>query len=261
MPHDPSVVGTCLRSVFLFLLCSLLAGCLPEAPAPSIEHSTALLTSLLQDKHPDIRSTAAESLGKIGDRSVVSSVLPLLTDAVPVVRLAAAQALGRVAMASDEAVIAGLTGLLHDPEDNVRRAAAMAIGEIEPLPRDLMPIVGLLQASDGRIRSAAMAALQQVDTSHLTMLLLPALDDPDPKIRQAAVAALGLSGDPRTIPALHKRLVQDAVPGVRSEAAYQLGKVGGSTGRSVLQTALAKEPDSSVRRWLEAELRSLRGND
>lgn len=252
-----------LRSpLSLFLLfCLTLAGCLQEAPGPLPDQSKALLTALLKDHNPEVRRTAVESLGKIGDRTAVPSVLPLLTDPIPLVRGAAAQALGRMATPVDEVAVAGLTEALRDPADNVRQAAAMAIGDIEPSPRQLAVITTLAQAADVRVRRTVVHALQSLDTSPVASALLPLADDSDAEVRQGTVACFGNSDDVRAGRVLIQRLAQDPSPAVRAQAAYHLGEVRGIDARSVLQAAAAKERDSGVRRWIEAELRSLRGSD
>jgi HEAT repeat protein len=253
-------VGWGVLSLSLFILSGQL-GCVQEVQAPSVERGVAVLVALLRDGSPDIRRTAAESLGKIGDQSAVPEVLPLLNDSMPAVRAAAAQALGRTASSTNEAVIAGLSRLLADAEEKVRQAAAIAIGDIEPPPRLMVPVADLLQSSDVRVRRAAVRALLLLDTAQMAGWLLPRLADPDAEVRQGAVAALGLSGDARAATALRKRLAEDPSPSVRAEAAYHLGKLSGLDTRRVLQTELAKEADPGVRRWIEAELKALRGSD
>jgi len=248
-------------SLSILIPCAAQLGCLQDANAPSVERSLAVLLALLHDEHPDVRRTAAESLGKIGDRSALPAVLLLLTDTVPAVRAAAAQALGRMATPDDEAVIAGLARSLADLDNRVRQSAALAIDEIEPSPRQLTPVNVLLRASDVQVRRAAVRALMSLDTEQVIEWLLPLLDDPDAEVRQGAVSALGLSGDARVTSALRKRLVHDSSPAVRAEAAYHLGELSGHDTRPLLRMALEKETDHGVRRWIEAELKALRVND
>ena len=258
-------VGRSIRSFLLPLLLPMFFvmqyGCVQETSAPSVEHGVAVLTVLVHDPSPEIRRTAAESLGKIGDRSALPAVLPLLLDPTPVVRAAAAQALGRVASPADEEAIAGLVRTLQDPSDTVKRTAALAIGDIEPLPSQLAPVADLLRASDVQVRRAAVYTLLSVGAAQVAGWLLPLLNDPDAEVRQGAVAALGLSGDARAGTALGQRLGQDGSPAVRAEAAYHLGKLGGRQTRMLLQTAVEKETDRGVRRWIEAELKAWRAND
>jgi len=250
-----------LLSLLVFIFCAVQPGCVQDAKAPSPEQSLSLLTALLHDTHPDVRRTAAESLGKIADRSALSAVLPLLADPMPAVRAAAAQALGRMATPSDEAVIVRLADSLGDPDDNVRQLAAIAIGDIEPSARQLAPVADFLRSSDVRLRRTAVRTLLSLDSAQVVEWLLPLLDDPDADVRQGAVAALGFSGDAKAAAALRKRLTEDPSPAVRAEAAYHLGRVSGPDTRTLLRTAAQKETDSGVRRWIEAELKSLPAND
>jgi HEAT repeat protein len=111
------------------------------------------------------------------------------------------------------------------------------------------------------VRRAAVRALLLLDTGQIAGWLLPLLDDPDAEVRQSAVAALGVSGDPRAATALATRLARDPSAGVRAEAAYHLGESSGRDVRTLLQTAVKKEADLGVRRWIEAELRTLRVSD
>jgi HEAT repeat protein len=261
MPCFRQLVRVSSSLLLCIVVSAAQSGCFQEAPTPSVERGIAMLMALLQDQSPEVRQTAAESLGKIGDRAALPAVLPLLLDPVPVVRATAAQALGRMASPADEAVIMGLSGALGDPADKVRQAAALAIGDIEPSPRQLSTVPDLLRGSDVHVRRAAVRALLALDTSQVAPWLLPALDDPDADVRQGAVAALGLSGDKRAEMALLKRLLQDPAPGVRAEAAYHLGELSGLDAAAVLRAAVEKEPDRGVRRWMEAELRALRVSD
>lgn len=225
-----------------------------------MEHTITLLTSLLHDENAEVRRTAVESLGKIGEQSVVAMVVPLLADQVPVVRVAVAKALGRIGV-SNVTVTDALTQSLEDPDDAVKGAAAMAIGELEPPSVQLKPVVSLVQVSDVHVKRAAIRALLDADVHQWVPLILPALDDPDAEVRQCAMAVLATSGDSRVRTRIHKRFTQDSSAAVRAEAAYHMGRLGGSESRSVLRAALMREPDEGVRRWIEAELNSLRESD
>lgn len=226
-----------------------LAGCLQDSPPSSRERTVSLLLELLRDEGPEMRRTAAESLGKIGHPRAVDSLLPLIHDPASAVREASVLALGRLESTATDGVVVLLTQALEDPVESVRQAAVVAIGEIEPGSRLLEPVVGLLRSSDATIRKAAVRALLQVDSSQWVPALVAGGRDSDEEVRQGIVAAVGEWGGPAVSPWLRERLVQDPSPGVRAEAAYRLGILSDPDTRAALNTTIAKDPDSGVRRW------------
>ena len=238
---------TIAYSVVLSVLC--LAGCVQDSPPSSREHTVPLLLELLRDELPEMRRTAAESLGKIGDPRAADSILPLKHDPAAIVREASVLAVGRLKPTATDGVVALLTQALEDPVESVRQAAVVAIGEIEPGSRLLQPVVGLLRSSDATIRRAAVRALLQVDSSQSVHALVAAGHDSDAEVRQGIVAVVGEWGGSAVSPWLRERLAHDLSPGVRAEAAYHLGMLSDSDTRAALNTAIVKDPDSGVRRW------------
>jgi len=60
---------------------------------------------------------------------------------------------------------------------------------------------------------------------------------------------MGEWGGVAASPWIRQRLSEDPSPGVRAEAAYRLGILGDPEAKAALSTAIAKDPDSGVRRW------------
>jgi HEAT repeat protein len=234
-------------AVVVSVLC--LAGCVQDSPPSSRERAVSLLLEMLRDEGPEMRRTAAECLGKIGDPRATDSILPLIHDPTAVVREASVLAMGRLKPTATDGVVALLTQALEDPVESVRQAAVVAIGEIEPGSRLLGPVLGLLRSSDVTIRRAAVRALLQVDSSQSVSALVEAGRDSDAEVRQGIVAAVGEWGGAAVSPWLRERLAQDPSPGVRAEAAYRLGMLSDPDTRAVLNTTGVKDPDSGVRRW------------
>ncbi|MEP6935623.1 MAG: HEAT repeat domain-containing protein [Nitrospirota bacterium] len=234
-------------SFALSVLC--LAGCVEDSPPSSRERTVSLMSELLIDEAPEMRRTAAESLGKIGDPQAVDSILRLKHDPAAMVREASVLAMGRLKPKATDGVVALLRQALEDPVESVRQAAVVAIGEIEPSPRFLQPVVGLLRSSDATIRRAAVRALLQVDSSQSIPALVAAGRDSDAEVRQGIVAAVGEWGGATAFPWIRERLIEDTSPRVRAEAAYRLGMLSGPEARDALNTTIAKDPDNGVRRW------------
>lgn len=226
-----------------------LTGCVQDSPPSSKERTLSVLLELLLDEAPEMRRTAAESLGKIGDPRAADSILSLNHDPAAIVREASVLAMGRLKPPATDGVVALLTQALEDPVESVRQAAVVAIGEIEPGTRLLQPVVGLLPSSDAIIRRAVVRALLQVDSSRSVPALVAAGRDSDAEVRQGIVAVVGEWGGSAVSPWLRERLAEDPAPGVRAEAAYRLGMLSDADARIALESAAVKDPDSGVRRW------------
>jgi HEAT repeat protein len=235
------------RIVIVLFLC--LAGCVQDSPLSSKERTVSLLLEMLRDERSEMRRTAADSLGKIGDPRAVDSILPLVHDPTSMVREASVRAVGRLKPTATDGVMAFLIKALADPVESVRQAAIVAIGEIEPASRLLEPVMGLLRSSDTTIRRAAVRALLQVDSSQRVHALVVAGQDSDAEVRQGVVAVVGEWGGSRAAPWLRERLAGDPSPGVRAEAAYRLGTFSDSDTKAALNMTVSKDPDSGVRRW------------
>ena len=233
--------------VTLSVLC--FTGCAQDSPTSSREHTVSVLRESLRDESPEVRRTAAESLGKIGDPRAVDSILPLLHDPAAMVREASILAMGRLKPPATDGVVVLLTQALEDPVESVRRAAVVAIGEIEPGAQLLEPIVGLLRSPDVQVRRVAVQVLLHVDSSQWVPALVAAGGDSDPEVRQGIVAAVGEWGGRAVLSWLRERLVEDPSPRVRAEAAYRLGTLSDPEIRAALQMTIMKDPDSGVRRW------------
>ena len=245
LPRTTSVTIAC--AVVLNLLC--LAGCIQDSPPPSKERAVSLLLELLHDERPEMRRTAAESLGKIGGRGSIDSIFPLVQDPDEAVRQASVTAMGRLRPSATDAIVALLAQALGDPVESVRQAAVVAIGEIEPAPRVLDPIVGLLRSSNAATRKAAVRALLQIDSSQSVSSLIAAGQDSDPDVRQGIVAAVGEWGGVAVSSWLRERLANDSSPGVRTEAAYRLGMRSDVEAKAALDRAVVMDADSGVRNW------------
>ena len=133
------------------------AGCYQDVP-PSAPHATVeRLITLLEDREAAVRLTAAEALGKIGDRKAGPFLMQAVHDSDPRVREAAARSLGSLSAAGGDAE-SELVRLLSDPDILVRHAAAQALGTRESTPALTSALTGLLTDPDPTVRRAAAHA-------------------------------------------------------------------------------------------------------
>ncbi len=216
---------------------------------------------LQHDESFEIRRTAAESLGKIGNEAAVDSLLPLVKDGNPVVRASAVWALGQLASSSSREVVDVLGLALTDSEKSVRRVAAAAIVDIEPVAGDLEPIVNLIAHADVEVRRAAAYSLLQNEIAQWRPALIAALKDPDVEVRQGLTAVLGASEGLDRTRVLRSRLLDDPSPAVRVEAIYQVGGIDDPVIRRDLERLASNDPDDDVKRWAVARLSMWHGLD
>ena len=153
-----------------------------------------LIASLIQeldDEEKDVRSRAAEALGRIGsDQAVEPLVKALATDKDGSVRGRAADALGSIG--SEQAIEPLVKGLATDKDRYVRGSAAEALGRIGS-EQAIEPLVkGLATDKDRYVRGSAAEALGRIGSEQAIEPLVKALaTDEDRYVRWRAASALG----------------------------------------------------------------------
>ncbi len=234
----------------ILLLAGLgLFGCIVSTnftdPVP--EKAVPLLLQILKDPDPSQRSTAAQSLGKIGRKEALPALIEALNDPDPGVRRLAAWGVGMIGNDSP-AARQFLIPLLFDDDPGVRESAAPALGRTGEARTGLHLLEARLSAQDTssdtkRLAAAALGGMAVVGSSEIVS---PLLHDQDPVVRRWAVAAVADIADRDAATSLSRLLKTDPNPGVRIEAAFHLGKIGDPTAREALTLALT-DPDEHVR--------------
>ncbi len=225
-------------------------GCQAETPAGDSRKVALHLVTLLDDPSVDVRRTAVLSLGKIGHADAAPALARALADPDSLVREYGAWALGQIGEdVTDEAAVR-LADALDDPRRAVRQAAARALGRVGSRQPALAVLKKGLAAGELDRRRAVVGALMQLDAPGAYQNLVTALADPDPAVRQGALAALGEVADRRALGEFRRHLLHDADAGVRAEAAYRIGKLGGAGDDvAVLEQAAATDAAPAVRVW------------
>ncbi|MDI6720349.1 MAG: HEAT repeat domain-containing protein [Methanomicrobiales archaeon] len=232
------------------------------------ERSHADLVRGLKSSNPDIRNTAAERLGELGDPQAVNLLAEALDDPDPGVRWKAAEALGKLGAPAVDPLLIALRG----GDVDVRWKAAVALGDIGD-PRAIAPLADLLDDEDRYVRTRAADALGRIGGPSEQVLihllarggklercgaalglgkigdpaaveaLLAALGDADPDVRDAAVRAFGEIGEPAVAPLIG--LLRSAPGDIRREAVRSLVQIGDPAVDRLIQAL--KETDAATR--------------
>jgi HEAT repeat protein len=240
--------STSRTAIVLICLFSLI-GCVVETTPESPERISEQLIELLQDPQPDSRRTAALSLGKIGDPQSISALISALSDPDKEVRQWSAWALGNFGDALSQEALVGLVQHIPDPSASVRQAVVLALSQTNSSEAVLQVLAEAYTISTHATQLTIIQTLAQFEFPFAYGLFIQALKSADPFIRQAAIAGLGELGDPRGLLVMRTHLLQDSNVGVRSEAAFRLGKIGGSADLPALRQARETDPTPNVHFW------------
>ncbi|GLC28204.1 HEAT repeat domain-containing protein [Roseisolibacter agri] len=200
----------------------------------------AVAALLADSAHPVVRTQAVAVLRDFGPDAAPTSAPALagaLSDPDPFVRRPAAEALGALGEAAQLVAASLARAATRDGDFRVRRAAAHALALVGGPPGTVGPaLVGALRDTVELVREAAAEGMGQRGADGLSewtvpaaagagdpmaMLRATATADPNPRVRIAAVTALGLVGDRASRPALRQALAdRDAT--VRREAEHAL---------------------------------------
>ena len=218
----------------------------PESPAQVTER----LIVLLRDPQPDTRRTAALSLGKISDPQSISALVSALSDPDEEVRQWSAWALGNLGASSlTKEALVSLVQHVADPSDSVRQAVVLALSQTTISEEVMQVLAEAYTISTHATQLTIIQTLAQFEFPFAYDLFIQALQSPDPLIRQTAIAGLGELGDPRGLLVMRTHLLQDSNVGVRSEAAFRLGKLGGHADIPALRQAKETDPTPNVHFW------------
>jgi HEAT repeat protein len=218
------------------------------------------LLGLLSDEDSDVRRSAADALGKLGEAAATPKVLDgligLFSDKDQWVRLSGVFALDKMKeTAATPAVLDALLGRLSDEDDLVRISAVFALGKMKKAaatPKVLDALLGLLTHERNDVRWSAADALGQLGEAAATPKVLDALlgrlSDEESNVRRSAADALAAT--PKMLDPL-LGLLTHGNSDVRRSVADALGKLGEAAATPKVLDALLgwlSDEDGSVRR-------------
>jgi HEAT repeat protein len=193
----------------------------------------------LSDPDPRVRRVAAEILGGLRNREIVTPLRGSLSDPDPGVRATSVRALGRL---GEPSARPDVSRCLADPDAAVRLAAVQAMRSFD----GPFPLFPLLDDRDPAVRAEAAAALVADDgADRAADVLRELISDEDTELRRVAVRALGRARG-ATAAALVVGRLGDPHPPVRATAADALADV--DPEQAVLPlVGLLSDSDSAVR--------------
>ncbi|MGA2797665.1 MAG: HEAT repeat domain-containing protein [Thermoguttaceae bacterium] len=211
---------------------------------PNVDYTIHNLVALLQDKTWNVRSTAAEALGKMGTATVkfVPDLKNLLAYPQWDVRRQSTEVIGGIGQSlkeSEEALQLENDHLINDTtiskEERERKEIEIRQKEValnlqyEKLGTTIPDLTGLLGDGEPLVRISAANALTTVYQQPIYALkdLIILLQDPHPGVRSSAADLIGGIGPEAkdAVPALIY-LLGDNEPSTRVSAANALGQIG-----------------------------------
>jgi HEAT repeat protein len=197
--------------------------------------STPYLLELLPDGEAAVRASAAEALGRIGDKVSIEPLVLLVQDNVEKVQEQAVSALAGFGKA---ATIPLLNALTRERDKYAQRAFLRCLGRIGD-PKSMSALISYLRSSYFTVRQAAVAALLRFgpivtrhllatlsyNTSDIESLKKDACEREHPELQLRAIKALGGLEDHRAV-ALLKELVEEGLPDIQVAASQALSQIG-----------------------------------
>ena len=225
-------------ALLVVLLLALVAmPALADDPVPTPD---SLLSGLASDD-PEVRAASVAGLATLGDPSAASALLDLLADPDPKVGLYAAQALG--ALASPENLPILRQGMSHRNPD-VRWRTALILGEMGD-PRAIPSLARAMADPEVLVHRTAAQSLVKLGGPGAASALVRALDSSTPSVVNAAMNGLVEMGESAVAP-LSIGLARGGAQR-RANAATILGYIADPLALPALRTAVALDPEESVR--------------
>lgn len=207
-----------------------------------------LCRRLLEDDNAWIREVAALALGRLGPNAIEAGP-QLLRAAQTAEVLVRAQALRSLALIQPPEALEAFAQALNDGEPKVRRAASGGWLRLDETPEESLPmLIDALRDPDAKVRMNVVRILARYE--HLpegaVPLLLQCAADPWAILRFSTVAALIKIPTSATVEAL-EQLLEDPVPRVRQAAATALLTIQPDHAKAVIiaTTRIAKNERSA----------------
>lgn len=218
------------------------------------------MIAVLEDEHAEgLHKAAVKSLGKMGDRRVVTPLVATLK--VRKLQAEVVEALGKI---GDPRAVEPLIAVLKEKQadnshesDQMRNAVIEALGKIKDR-RAVEPLIRLLKSGDWSVKWIAAKALGEIGDHRAGEPLIGALGDADTNVQENAVIALGKIKDTRAVEPLIVVLQGSDSVSLREAAAWALGEMEDPRAVASLIAALGTDKSHDVRKRVAYALGSTR---
>jgi HEAT repeat protein len=169
---------------------------------------TSALTGALTDASPEVRLEIIRALGDRGDNSAAAAILPLARSENEDISSGSLQALGLLGGGSQAGEL--LKTIIQTTNDDLRSGAANALGliyqrlESQHQRWDAQALGEALKNAPAEARIALLPICSELAEAPVRDSLRLAVNDSDPKIRDAAIEALSETRDAQLLPDLVK---------------------------------------------------------
>lgn len=218
-----------LKIVSLFLCISVFIA----AQGNGIAGDTTKLVSKLQHNDPQVRLSAVEELGKIGDDKSVRALMDVIEDRGEEWKIQV-KAIKLLSEIKSPKAIDLLIKILDDPFFTndcpaLKWNAALALGNFKNSSRVVEALINALNDRTLYIREAAIQSLGEIGDKRAVPYLISALKDKSFAIKISAINALQKIGDPEAKPFLKRILESDTDEHIKEEAEKALKFLSGET--------------------------------
>jgi HEAT repeat protein len=224
-------------------LTCVVSGLALAAARPSFED----LLANLKSPNAKTRQDAANALGKSRRREAVAPLAALVRDDDPKVRLEVVRAFREL---RDMAAVPALVTSLQDGDAKIREEAIGTLVEIYGESPRTTPVDGFLEIFSDEYDRSSVLPYTAVEPSVYSGLAA-ALRDEEKGIRREAAYAIGILGGRSVVKDLVTAL-QDPEAGVRGAAATSIGKVGSAEDGKALIPLLSDDSETVRKRVLKA---------
>ena len=191
-------------------------------------------------------ATALNTLGKLGDTTIIPVMAEYLYDDNSRVRANAVEALGRM---GHPKIVRLVVPFLKDPDNRVRANAAKALWKFGR-EEIISTLKGMLGSGSPRMRASAVYALTEMGDETVIPLVKRGLKDPDKRVREVAARCLKqLEKKFRTRDALVARYGREGMPSTSGHGAEQL-----SSGPIAVESLAEPAPEVKLAESIPVEI-------